>query len=72
LIWGTDLFNHIDWLESVLGYTGYFLMLFAVPVTSAAYTFVAGSLFFLGFVIFVLSLIISMVCYLTIKEKKPN
>ena len=72
LIWGSDLFNHIDWLASVLGYTGYFLMLFAVPVTSAAYTFVAGSLFFLGFVIFVLSLIISMVCYLTIKEKKPN
>ena len=69
LIWGSDLFNNIDWLESVLGYPGYFLMLFAVPVTSAAYTFVAGSLFFLGFGIFVLSLIVSMVCYLTIKEK---
>lgn len=69
LIWGSDLFNHIDWLASALGYPGYFLMLFAVPVTSAAYTFVEGSLFFLGFGIFVLSLIVSMVCYLTIKEK---
>lgn len=69
LIWGTNLFNDIHWLASALGYTGYFLMLFAVPVTSAAYTFVEGSLFFLGFIIFVLSLIISIVCYLTIKEK---
>lgn len=72
LIWGSDLFNNIDWLESVLGYTGYFLMLFAVPVTSAAYTFVDGPLFFLGFGIFVLSLIISLVCYLTIKEKNTD
>lgn len=69
LIWGMNLFNHIDWLASALGYPGFFLMLFAVPVTSAAYTFAEGSLFFLGFVIFVSSLIISMVCYLTIKEK---
>ena len=69
LIWGSDLFNNIDWLASALGYPGYFLMLFAVPVTSAAYTFVEGSLFFLGFGIFFSSLIVSMVCYLTIKEK---
>jgi len=69
LIWVTEIFNGIDWLASALGYTGYFLMLFAVPVTSAAYTFVDGPLFFLGFGIFVLSFIISMVCYLRIKEK---
>ncbi len=69
LIWGTDLVNHIDWLASALGYTGYFLMLFAVPVTSAANAFGEASLFFWGLGIFVLSLIISMVCYLRIKEK---
>ena len=68
LIWGTDLFNHIVWLASALGYTGYFLMLFAVPVTSAANAFGDVSLILLGFGIFVLSLIISMVCYLTVDE----
>ena len=69
LIWVAEIFNGIDWLASALGYTGYFLMLFAVPVTSAANAFGYGSLFFLAFGIFVLSLIISMLCYLTIKEK---
>ena len=33
---------------------------------------ISGFLFFLGFVIFFSSLLISIVCYLTVKEKKSN
>ncbi len=69
LIWGMEIFNGIDWLASVLGYPGFFLMLFAVPVVSAICALGYGFLFYVAIGVFVLALIISMVCYLTIKEK---
>lgn len=67
------LFAYItEWNDAfslVFGLPMLLFMLLGIPAMSAVNAFGYGSLFFLAFGIFVLSLIISMVCYMTIKEK---